>query len=293
MYELLPITERDHYVNCPSKIGIVRLNDTEVCLIDAGSDKDAGKKVKKILDANGVTLRAIYITHSNADHIGGCRYLQTQTGCPIYAPGIECAMTRHPILEPAYLWGGFPPKALRGKFFVAEACDVQPLTEDVLPDGFQIIPLPGHFFDMVGFLTPDGTAYIADCLSSRVTLEKYGIGVIVDVAAYLDTLEKVPAIDAKMFVPSHADPTEDIAPLAAFNAAKVRQTADRIVSLCAAPILFDELVGRLFDENGLALSVEQYALVGSTVRSYLSYLQNEGRVDAIIEGNRLKWAAKE
>ena len=106
MYELHQAGEHSYYVQSPAKIGIVKLNDTEVCLIDSGSDKDAGRRVRKILDERGWKLTAIYNTHSNADHIGGNRYLQQQTQCKIYAPGIECDFTNHPILEPAFLYGG-------------------------------------------------------------------------------------------------------------------------------------------------------------------------------------------
>ena len=69
MYELIQVSDNCFYIQSPAKIGLVKINDTEVCLIDSGNDKDAGKKVKKILDANGWTLKAIYNTHSNADHI--------------------------------------------------------------------------------------------------------------------------------------------------------------------------------------------------------------------------------
>ncbi len=85
MYELNQVGTNSYYVQSPAKIGIVKLNDTEVCLIDSGSDKDAGRKVRQILDANGWKLTAIYNTHSNADHIGGNKYLQNQTGCKVYA----------------------------------------------------------------------------------------------------------------------------------------------------------------------------------------------------------------
>ena len=40
-----------------------------------------------------------------------------------------------------------------------------------------------------------------------------------------------------------------------------------------------------------ALTAQQYVLVGSTVRSYLTYLKNEGRADFIIEDNMLLWKA--
>ena len=55
------------------------------------------------------------------------------------------------------------------------------LTENVLPEEFEIIPLPGHFFDMIGIRTPEDVVYLADCLSSKETLDKYQIGFIYDV----------------------------------------------------------------------------------------------------------------
>ena len=120
MYELVRITEKSCYIRCPAKIGLVRLEGDDVCLIDSGSDKEAGRKVRQILDANGWHLTAIYNTHSNADHIGGNAYLQKQTGCQAYAPGIECDFTRHPILEPSFLYGGYPFRELRHKFLLAQ-----------------------------------------------------------------------------------------------------------------------------------------------------------------------------
>lgn len=289
MYELIQVSEQCYYLQSPAKIGLVRLNDADVCLIDSGSDKDAGRKVRQLLDANGWRLTAIYNTHSNADHIGGNQYLQRQTGCRIYAPGIECCFTRHPVLEPAFLYGGFPPKDLRHKFLMAQESDAQPLTLEVLPQGFGLLPLPGHFFDMVGFRTPDDVVYLADCLSSRETLDKYQIGFVYDVAAYLQTLEAVKAMSARCFVPAHAPACEDIAPLAQYNLDKVAEIAEVILDLCWEPLCFEALLRKLFARYDLAMNFEQYALVGSTVRSYLSWLKDTGRLSARFEDDLLLW----
>ena len=289
MYELNHITGNSYYIQSPSKMGLVKLNGMDVCLIDSGNDKDAGRKVRQLLDANGWHLTAIYNTHSNADHIGGNRYLQGQTKCKVYAQGIECDITRHPVLEPAFLYGGFPPKELRHKFLMAQESDAQELTGAVLPEGFELLQLPGHFFHMVGFRSPDDVVYLADCLSSRETLDKYQIGFIYDVAAYLDTLEKVKTMQAAAFVPAHAEVTEDIAPLAQYNIDKVLEIAGHIVELCAEPIIFEELLKKLFDDYGLTLTFEQYVLVGSTVKSYLAWLKDTGRLTVLFEDNRLLW----
>ena len=292
MYELIQVAENSYYIQSPAKIGIVKINEKEVCLIDTGNDKDAGKKVKKVLDANGWTIKAIYNTHSNADHIGGNQYLQKQTGCKIYAPGIECDFTNHPILEPTYLYGGYPSKDLRHKFLLAQESDAKPLTKEVLPEGLEIIELPGHFMDMVGFRTADDVVYLADCLSSKETLDKYQISVLYDVESYLKTLEMVKGMSAKMFVPSHAEPTADISELAQYNIDKVNEIAEKIVEICSEPVNFEVILQKLFDIYELKMTFEQYVLIGSTVRSYLSYLKDNSRLEVSFENNLMLWKKK-
>lgn len=292
MYELMQVAENSYYIQSPAKIGIVKLNDKDVCLIDSGNDKDAGRKIRQILDANGWHLTAIYNTHANADHIGGNRYLQGQTGCKIYVPGIDCEFTRHPILEPSFLYGGYPPKDMRHKFLMAQESDAEHLTDACLPAGFQVIPLPGHFFDMVGYRNADDVVYLADCLSSSEILDKYQLSFIYDVDAYLKTLEMVKGLEARIFVPAHADATEDILPLAQKNIDKVNEIAEKIVTICAEPQCFEQILQKIFAEYELDMNFEQYVLVGSTVRSYLSWLKDNDRVSAGFEDNMLIWERK-
>ena len=289
MYELIQASEHSYYIQSPAKIGLIKLNENNVCLIDSGNDKDAGRKIRQILDANRWHLTAIYNTHSNADHIGGNQYLQKQTGCKIYAPGIDCAFTNYPVLEPSFLYGGFPCKELRHKFLMAQPSNAQELTQDVLPDGFQLIPLPGHFFDMAGFRTPDDVVFLADCLSSRETLEKYQIGFIYDVAAYLKTLETVKTMRAKLFIPSHADVSKEIGGLAQYNINKVMEVAERIIDICNQPLCFESVLQNLFSVYELDMTFEQYVLVGSTVRSYLAWLKDTSKLQSIFEKNMLLW----
>ena len=289
MYELHQVGEKSYYIDCPAKIGVYRANETDVYLIDSGNDKDAGRKVRKILDEQGWQLKGILNTHSNADHIGGNRYLQQQTGCKIFSSGIEAAFTENPILEPSFLYGGYPCKDLRHKFLLADKSDITDFSDSDFPKEIEIIPLKGHFFDMVGFRTPDDVVYLADCLSSRETLDKYQIGFIYDVAEYISTLEKVKSLKAKMFVPSHAPASEDIAELAQYNINKVSEIAEHIIEICKEPTCFELILQKLFFDYGLKMNFEQYVLVGSTVRSYLSWLKDSGKLETQFENNILLW----
>lgn len=292
MYELIQLSGGTYYIQSPTNIGLVKLNEKDVCIIDSGNDKDAGRKIRQVIESNGWNLAAIYNTHANADHIGGNKYLQGQTECKVYAPGIDCAITNYPILEPSFLYGGYPCKDLRRKFLLAQESRAEELTQDVLPNGFEIIKLPGHFFDMVGFRTPDNVVFLADCLSSKEILDKYRIGFIYDVAAYIKTLEMVKSLEAKMFVPSHVTAMQDISELAQFNIDKVNEIAEKIIGLCNEPICFEIILQKLFTDYNLLMNSEQYVLVGSTVRSYLAWLKDKDKLNVIFENNMMLWVKK-
>ena len=171
---------------------------------------------------------------------------------------------------------------------MAQESQAQPLTAEVLPEGWELLPLPGHFLDMVGFRTGDDVVYLADCLASRETLDKYGIAFLYDVGAYLETLERVKTMEAALFVPSHAAAAEHIAPLAQYNIDRTQEAAERIAGLCTG-VTFDEVLAGVFKAYGLVMSLPQYALLGSTVKSYLSYLMDRGEVAAEAEDCRLIW----
>ena len=291
MYELIQAAEHTYYIQCPAKMGLWVPDGQHAVLIDSGNDKDAGRKVQKILEAQGWALTAILNTHANADHNGGNALLQQRLGAPAFAPGIEAAVTTHPILEPAFLYGGYPPKPLRNKFLLAQPSRCQPLTEENLPAGLAMLPLPGHFFDMCGFRTEDGVWFLADCLSGASIVEKYHVNFIYDVAAYLETLDRVSALEGRLFIPAHAEPAEDIRPLAELNRRKVLEIAELICSLCREPRIFEDVLRDVFTHYQLTMDFNQYVLVGSTVRSYLAYLLDRGELAAEFADNRLLWRA--
>ena len=289
MYELIRVSDRCYYIDSPAKVGVLELGKGQVCLIDRGNDKDAGKRALKVLNAQGWQLKTVYNTHSHADHIGGNGYLQRQTGCEIFAPGLECAFANAPILEPISLFGANPPGELKHKFLLAQESRVRPLEEAILPEGLTPIPLPGHSFAMVGYRTGEDVVFLADALASRETLDKYAIAFVYDVGQYLATLEGVKTMEARCFIPAHAPVTEDIRPLAQYNIEKVQEVAERILALCSKPSTFETLLQGLFACYGLTMNFQQHALVGSTLRSYLTWLKETGRLAAGFENNLLLW----
>ncbi len=290
MYELIQVANNSYYVNCPSKIGVYDNGDGTVYFIDSGNSKDTGRKLRQILDKNSWKLKAILCTHSHADHIGGCNYLQSVTGCRIFASGIESCVARYPVLEPAMLFGGDPCNELRNRFLMAKESHVEDIASPDFPKEITPIPLPGHSLDMMGYRMPDGTVFLADCVSSADTLEKYRIGYIYDIGAYLKTLDFVQSLEAPIFVPSHTEAVTDMTELCEINRSSVTDIMAMILDICKTPKNFEVILRELFLGLGLTMSIDQYALVGSTVRSYLTYLHESGSLLLSAEDGMILWS---
>ena len=172
---------------------------------------------------------------------------------------------------------------------MAQESNVTDFSDAGFPKEIEVIPLLGHFFDMVGFRMPDGVVFLADCISSRETLEKYAVSFIYDVSAYLETLDMVEGMEAAMFVPAHTEASADIKELVRYNRNKVHEVSERILSICKEPICFESILQEVFKSYGLAMNFEQYVLVGSTVRSYLSWLKDNGKLAVRFQDSMLLW----
>ncbi len=286
--ELVKVGEKTYYIKNPTNIGVYKVNDTDVFLIDTGNDKDAGKKILKIVTENGWNVKGIISTHSNADHVGGNRLIQDRTNCPVYAFGVEKSFTEFPILESAFLYGGYPFKDLRNKFLLAKESKVTEINNN-LPDGLEYFQLKGHFFDMIGIKTDDDVYFLADSLVSEATITKYSLFFIYDVKEFLNTLDYLSDLKGNLFIPSHCEAKDNILNLIEIHRNKVNEICEKIYSYCINEITFEDILKQVFDDYNLAMNVNQYYLIGSTVRSYLSYLYDDGKISFEFKDNKMYW----
>ena len=286
--ELIKVGEKTYYIKNATNIGIYKIDENNVYLIDTGNDKDAGKKILKIIDAQGWNVKGIISTHSNADHIGGNKLIQDRTGCPVYAYGMEKCFTEYPIMEPAFLFAGYPIKELKNKFLLAKESVVTDINYN-LPEGLEYFSLKGHYFDMIGIKTDDDIYFLADSLVSEETVKKYHLFFLYDVREYLNTLDFLSTLNGKLYIASHCEETDNIEQIINANREKIEEICNTICSLCVNEITFEDILQKLFDHYALIMNVNQYVLIGSTVRSYLSYLYEEGKIKFEFRNNKMIW----
>ena len=286
--ELVKVGEKTYCIKNPTNVGVYRIDENNVYLIDTGNDKDAGKKILKIIDAQGWNVKGIVSTHSNADHIGGNKIIQDRTGCPVYAYGMEKCFTEYPFMEPSFLFGAYPFKDLRNKFLLAKESVITDINNN-LPEGLEYFSLKGHFFDMIGIKTDDDVYFLADSLVSEETIMKYHLFFLYDIREYLKTLDFISNLNGKLYIASHCEATDNISSIVNANRNKVMEICNTICSLCENEITFEDLLQKIFYTYDLGMNVNQYVLIGSTVRSYLSYLYEEGKVSFQFKKNKMYW----
>ncbi len=289
MFELVQVSEKCYFIESPSKVGIYKQNDKDVYLIDSGSDKGSAKRTLRICEEQGFKIKGIINTHAHADHIGGNAYIQEKTGCDIFCSTLELPFINHTIINPLHIYGGYFPQDLRHKFFLADSSDAKDISSSNPPQELTIYDISGHSLGMIAIVTPDNVAYVGDIVSSDFIIKKYGITYLLDIKKHLLSLEFVENMNADKFVLSHVETVEDIKPLINLNRNKIFEIADKILELCKTPKTFESILSELFYHYELSMNFKQHSLVGSTVRSYLSWLKEEGKLQTIVENNYLLW----
>ena len=282
MFEIVETLGNTFYYSAFSNVGVYKLNKSEVLLIDSCDHKRMVRGLDSILEKNGLRVKTIIDTHCHVDHIAGNKYFYDKYGCQILASKGEQGFIAYPDREPRFYYSGINTDKTRNPFFNTEPSDAQVITPENTPDGFEIIPLPGHSFDMIGVLTPDDVVFLADAILSKRTWDEYKLPFFYSVNESLQTLKDIQNIKAKRFVPAHDLPFEDIHELAEYNIKSMKHKKELIYDLCDGQS-FEELFSDVLDKLELRIMTPKYPMYAVMVRNFLQSLVEDEAIHATLE----------
>src|SRR5215218_1888041 len=116
------LSDRVYVVPGGVNIGVIDAGDHRFLLVDSGLNDTSAKKALKSVkeELNGAVI-AVLTTHAHADHFGGNATVVKRTGARVFAPEIDEAILRYPLLQPVFLFAGADPlDSLRNSFLLAD-----------------------------------------------------------------------------------------------------------------------------------------------------------------------------
>ena len=289
--ELKQIGSKTFCIEHDTNIGIHFTDDGRMYLIDTGSKGD-GEKIDEILSREGWVPSCIINTHTHIDHIGGNEFLMRKYGIPAYCTDYDMAFAHYSELEAAYMNGGYPAEKLRTIFAHPGMIGFRSIEKET-PDGIDWTYLPGHSFGMIGIRTSDDIWFLGDSYLSRSFLTQYTFGFIYNVEAYIDTLKKLKEFKGALFVPSHGIIETDIVPSLEQNLRSVAEMCSMICETCREYRGQDEILQQMYERLRMHARPAQHALLSSTVKSYLTYLQDRNKLECRFVDNIMKWRTQE
>lgn len=289
--ELKQIGPKTFCIEHDTNIGIHFTDDGRMYLIDTGSKGD-GEKIDEILSREGWVPSCIINTHTHIDHIGGNEFLMRKYGIPAYCTDYDMAFAHYSELEAAYMNGGYPAEKLRTIFAHPGMIGFRSLEKET-PDGIDWTYLPGHSFGMIGIRTSDDIWFLGDSYLSRSFLKQYTFGFIYNVEAYIDTLKKLKEFKGALFVPSHGIIETDIVPTLEQNLRSVTEMCGMICETCREYRGQDEILQQMYERLRMHARPAQHALLSSTLKSYLTYLQDRNKLECRFVDNIMKWRTQE
>lgn len=289
--ELKQIGSKTFCIEHDTNVGIHFTDDGRMYLIDTGSEGD-GEKIDKILSREGWVPSCIINTHTHIDHIGGNAFLMRKYDIPAYCTDYDMVFAHYSELEAAYMNGGYPAEKLRTIFAHPGMIGFRSIEKET-PDGIDWTYLPGHSFGMIGIRTSDDIWFLGDSYLSRSFLKQYTFGFIYNVEAYIDTLKKLKEFKGSLFVPSHGIIESDIVETLEQNLRSVAEMCSMICETCREYRGQDEILQQMYERLRMHARPAQHALLSSTVKSYLTYLQDRNKLECRFVDNIMKWRTQE
>lgn len=279
----------------------------EVYLVDSGATEIDSEYIFDIITdffqqaGTKFYIKAILTTHAHADHCGGHNFLKEKTNCKILAAKHEQGSMETPMIQCTTLWGGYPPHELRTLYFKPEETYVDDFigenTTITLSDNrlISFMELHGHSHCSLAIIITTAEnkkiVFAGDNIFPKGEIGHYWIPLIINPVMFMESLDKLCSIkDILWCIPSHGDFLKrNIEETAELNKIAILSTR-----MCILESLKDgkthtaeEIIKFVADKNNLKMSLTQYALISSTVKSYISIMHDAKEIKLKMENNTL------
>ena len=240
------------------------LGSRDVLLVEPATPYDdelrAWTAWARSIGAQGRTVIAVVATHHHRDHIGGARELVRDLGLPLWAHAETAKRIDVPV---ARTLADGETLTLRGA--------------DAAEERWTVLHTPGHAPGHVCLWSEEErTVVVGDMVASVGTILVDPVDG--DMRVYIEQLERLAALDARLALPAHGEPIDEPTKLFRHYVAHRRMREGKVLAALAARgaagASAQELVPEAYDDAPAAV----WPLAVLSVEAHLVKLVGEGRV---------------
>lgn len=263
---------------------VYKLTDRDVVLIDTGYAKLDRAGLTAFIDGSGWRLRAILCSHAHFDHTGNVRYLQERYGAKAAISLIEAGISVNPDSYRANyvaLTYGKSRELFLEECFTADRV-IFPQEDHIDVDGarFGVLSLPGHSAGQLGFVTPDGAAYVGDCLIDQHEIDAAKLPTSMFIARDLESKESLRALRCPAYIIAHKQVLTDIGPLIDRNLAFILDKGQEVLDCLEDGMSFDQWIYTFCKKENVRTHNEfKFSVVERNFANFVDWLADEGRIE--------------
>lgn len=276
---------------------LYKINETEAILMDSGYASD-WESILSVLQKENLRITSVLVSHGHPDHIGNNVNLRKHFGAKIYASLFAAAVYANPMNLLSSISVNSSYRKLNhtrlGYYLPDVIMDWTVPTVTVDGVTFEVLQLPGHCAEQMGFVTPDGVAYIADLLLSRQMVHAISIPYCTCVELNLQSVEKLGDTNYDRYILAHGEIVDDIQELVAVNRDNLLEKADFVEQLVDSPVTKNDLVIRFLQQTGKDLNAPKKVNgIHYNISSLIGYLVDQGRLTEQVKDGAVYYSRPE
>ena len=269
-------------VGATALMPVYKLTDTDIVLMDTGYARLDRSALVNLIEGNGFRLRGIICSHAHFDHTGNVRYLQQRYGCQAAAQIIEAGISVNPDAYRANyvaLTYGKSREYLLEECFPADViipADAGHL--DFCGARFGILQLPGHSAGHIGVVTPDGVAYLGDCLIDEEQIAAAKLPTSMFIARDLESKESLRNLRRPAYIIAHKQVLTDIGPLIDRNIDFIHDKGRELLEDLEDGMSFDQWIYAFCQRENVRTRNEfKFSIVERNFANFVDWLTDEGK----------------
>ena len=271
-------------VGATALMPVYKLTERDIVLMDTGYARLDRSALVNLIEGNGFRLRGIICSHAHFDHTGNVRYLQQRYGCQAAAQIIEAGISVNPDASRANyvaLTYGKSREYLLEECFPADViipADAEHL--DFCGARFGILQLPGHSAGHIGVVTPDGAAYLGDCLIDEEQIAAAKLPTSMFIARDLESKESLRNLRRPAYIIAHKQVLTDIGPLIDRNIDFIHDKGRELLEDLEDGMSFDQWIYAFCQRENVRTRNEfKFSIVERNFANFVDWLTDEGKVE--------------